>query len=130
MSTKVTLTLLEHIYEQAKRIAQENRRPMVDILNEALLDAFPAVHVHPQRDLMEQEQVAFQAQHQQLLIQYRGQYVAMFQGKVVDHDDDKVALVDRLDKSHPDQVVLIKLVTEQPERVIQVRSPHLLKNVT
>ena len=129
MSTKVTLTIPEHVYEQARRIAQEHHRPLADVLNEALVEAFPSVHVNPQRDLMEREQAAFQAQHSQLLKKYPDKYIAMFQGEVIDHDDDRVALVTRIDNSHPHHVVLIKFVTDQPEKIINVRSPRLLKNV-
>jgi hypothetical protein len=55
------------------------------------------LYVNPARPAMEREQAAFQAMLPQLLVQYEGQYVALHQGQVVDHDTDRAALVIRLD---------------------------------
>jgi hypothetical protein len=84
------------------------------------------LYVNPARPAMEREQAAFEALLPQLLIQYEGQYVALHQGRVVDHDADRVALVIRLDQTHPDAVVLVKRVAAEPERVLRMPSPRLV----
>jgi hypothetical protein len=82
------------------------------------------LYVSPERSVMEQERAAFQAMLPQLLTQFEGQYVALHQGQVVDHDADRAALVIRLDQTHPDAVVLVKRVTAEPERVLRMPSPR------
>ena len=99
---------------------------MADIINNALADAFPAVHVNPQRPLMEREQEAYRTMLPKLLDQYESQYVAIHNGEVIDYDPDKIALVGRIHHSLPDAVVLIKKVTTNPDQVIHMRSPRLI----
>lgn len=77
---------------------------------------------------MEQEQAAFQQMLPDLLRQYKGQYVAVYRGGVIDHDPDQVALVMRLDQTHPDDVVLVKLVTDKPKRLLRMPSPRLVRD--
>jgi predicted DNA-binding antitoxin AbrB/MazE fold protein len=86
------------------------------------------LYVNPDREAMLQEQGAYQAMLPELLAQYKNQYVAIHQGKVVDHDTDKIALVVRLDDNYPDAVVLIQQVSEEPEKVLRMRSPRLIGN--
>ena len=114
MNTELTLQVPDHIYEQAEQIAQSQQRPVVDVFQDALNQLFPPVAVHPQRAQMEQEQVAFANMLPELLAQYEGHYVAVHQGKVIDHDADKVALAIRIDATYPGQIVLIKKVTNKP----------------
>ena len=126
MGTKVTLTIPDYIYQQAENIARSEQRPITEIFNEALAQLFPAIHVNVGRPQMEQEQRAFRRSHAELLAQYPGEYVAVYQGKVIDHDADQVALVGRVDERYPQEVVLIKLVTAEPDRVLNMRSPRLV----
>ena len=126
MGTQITLTIPDHIYQQVQQMAESEKRPIADIINHALSYTFPAVHVHPRRAQMEQETAVFWANHLQLLSQYEGQYVAMYQGEVVDHDPDRLALVARIDEKYGDAIVLIKKVTAETEPDVHFRSPRLL----
>ena len=72
------------------------------------------------------EQQSFVAQHDALLQAYAGQYIAMFQGSVVDHDMDRVALSLRVRKQYGNQPVLITLVRPETLQDIVIRSPRLL----
>lgn len=86
-------------------------------------DAFP---VDPRRPAMLREVEAYHRLHPELLEQYKGQYVAIFQGQLVDHDQDSEALSERILARLPDQVVLQRKVEYSPEVVLQFRSPRLL----
>lgn len=127
MDIRVTVTIPQHVYLQAHRVAEREQRSVDEVLNEALTVAFSPVHVHPQRAQMEAELAAFERQKQQLLAQYEGRYVAMRAGEVIDDDADKVRLATRIDESFPDDVVLIKLVTAAPDRELVMRSPRLIR---
>ena len=62
--------------------------------------------------------------HADLLQRYEGQHVAVYQGNVVDHDPDLLALYLRIDQKYPDDVVLIRQVRPEVERIIHIRSPR------
>ncbi|MBE2198012.1 MAG: hypothetical protein IAE79_05335 [Anaerolinea sp.] len=98
-----------------ERTAQETAVP--DIL-----------YTNPDYAAMEQEQAAFHRMLPDLLRQYKGQYVAIYRGEVIDHDLDQTDLVVRLDQTHPDDVVLVKLVTDKPGRVLRMPSPRLVRD--
>ena len=126
MGTKVTLTIPDYIYQQAQQIAQTEQRLLTEVINDALVQIFPAVHVNPNRLQMEQEQIAFRRMLPHLLEQFHGEYVAIYQGQVVDHDDDQLALVLRIDEKYPDTAVLIKRVEATDDPILQMRSPRIV----
>jgi hypothetical protein len=71
------------------------------------------------------ESEAFRAMHAELLQQYRGEYVAVHNGKVVDHDEDVCALNRRIRARYGRQAVLLQQVTERPEVELVIQSPKL-----
>lgn len=78
----------------------------------------------PLDEAVEREKAAFLAQHPTLLAQYLGEEVAIYQGQVVDHDQDGVALSTRIYKRFPDEFVLISPVLPQPMEEWVIRSPR------
>lgn len=68
---------------------------------------------------------AFRKMHSDLLKGYEGQYVAIYQGQLVDHDQDRLALYLRIDNQYPDVPVLMRPVRSQVDRIITIRSPRL-----
>ena len=62
--------------------------------------------------------------HSELWEKYPHQYVAIFQGEVVDHDQDELALLKRRNEKYPDDIVLIRQVLQEPERTIVICSPR------
>ncbi|MCE7986095.1 MAG: hypothetical protein DYG89_33375 [Caldilinea sp. CFX5] len=75
-----------------------------------------------------QEQKVYEAQHQELLKVYRGQYIAMDQGRVVDHDVDGAALRRRIRAHYGSKAIFVTPVLEEPIQTIYVRSPRLVQN--
>ncbi|MCE7989474.1 MAG: hypothetical protein DYG89_50625 [Caldilinea sp. CFX5] len=71
------------------------------------------------------EMQAFIAMHPMLKKQYFGQYVAIYQNKVIDHDRDRQALYLRIDEKYPDDFVWISPVEEEPIPTLVFRSPRL-----
>jgi hypothetical protein len=80
-----------------------------------------------QHEKIARDQQAYEAQHAALFAQYKGQYIAMHQGKVIDHDLDRVALSRRIDKRYGQIAILITQVREEPWLTIHLRSPRLVK---
>jgi hypothetical protein len=71
------------------------------------------------------EEQHFCAQHDQLLDQYEGQFIAMHEGQVIDSDADELTLYLRIRQKFPMVGILIKQVTPALETVWVMRSPRL-----
>lgn len=78
-----------------------------------------------ERRLMQREMQAFAKLHAELLRAYPNEFVAIHQGRLLDHDRDQLALFQRVDKRYPNVAVLIKLVQDDLEEVYTFRSPRL-----
>lgn len=78
-----------------------------------------------QREKIRVETEAFNAQYEQLCSKYMGHYVAIHQGKVIDHDLDLRTLHLRVFEQLGHTPVLLKKVTDKQERELVFRSPHL-----
>jgi hypothetical protein len=77
------------------------------------------------RKKIQSETKAFLAQYETLQAKYLGQYVAMHEGKVIDHDVDLRTLHLRVYERVGYTPVLLKQVTVEPERELVFRSPRL-----
>lgn len=89
--------------------------------NESLL----ATQSDPKNEMLLREQKAFEAMHADLFANYLGQYVAMMDGKIIDHDQNQYELWLRVDKSFRDMPVLIKPVLSDPIERYMRRSPRI-----
>ena len=69
-------------------------------------------------------EAAFEAMLTALLAQYAGEFVAIHQQQVVDHDPDELTLFDRICRDYPDEVVLIRPVLATSEPPLNFRSPR------
>lgn len=77
---------------------------------------------------MIREEAAYEAMHPELMAQYAGEYVAIYQGQLIDHDQDETALLRRLDAQYPDDVVLMKKVRPLPEPMLHNVSFRLIRD--
>jgi hypothetical protein len=127
MTTQILLSVPDTVYQQAEQIAQEEARPVGDVLNDALVQVFSAVHVSEERTLMQAQEAAFRTMHSELLHQFMGQHIAFCDGEVLDHDVDRIALLNRLDRDYPDRLVLVKQVLAEPERIFYIPSNRMLR---
>jgi len=125
MLREVTLSLPEDIYAQIEKIALETKRNIAKVLLDTISSRFPSYPENPDRLLMKREIAAYKTIHSDLVQDYLGQYVAVYQGKLVDNDLDPVALHKRVIANYPDQVVLSRKVQVDSEPVLYMRSPRL-----
>lgn len=125
MTKQVTLDLPDVVYEHMKQVATAENRSFAEILADAVVQSRPTLYVHPERSAMQNEKAAFLAMHARLAEGYEGQYVAIFQGQLIDHDQDVLALAGRIERDYSGDVVLITKVVDQADRVLQFRSPRL-----
>ena len=85
----------------------------------------PSFPAHEKRSLMERNVAAYRSMHSELVKRYLGQYVAICDGKLVDHDPDPLQLLERIRRNFPDQVVMRRKVERAPERELRIRHPKI-----
>ena len=118
MSKQITLPIPEDIYRQVENVAATTGRDVVDVLLETISRTFAPFPGNPQRAAMKKEIEAYKAMHPELVKKYLGQYVAIYQGRLVDHDAYPVALHQRITAAFPHKTVLSCLVQEEAELVL------------
>jgi hypothetical protein len=95
------------------RLVARRQEASVEQIVEDLIDRFLREQRHAQ---LLQEMERFRQQHAQLVDQYRGKYIGMLDGQVLDSDVDGGALHARLSRQYRESPVLVVEVTDQPEQ--------------
>lgn len=127
MGVKVMIEVPEQLYDQAAELAQSTQRAVNEVLQEIVIRSFPPMYDGgAEFDAMEQEVDAFAKMHADLWENYPYQFVAIYQGQVIDYDTDEWALLHRINEKYPDDVVMIDQVKPTFEREIVFRSPRFV----
>jgi hypothetical protein len=126
MTVQITLDLPDSVYQYYKKLAVSKRRSIDHLLLERIDVIEPSIDIHPQRALMERETRAFEAMHDKLWQMYPEEYIALYAGRVIDHDRDEQALVARIDEIFPDEIVLIRQVLQTLPTDLVFRSPRFI----
>ncbi len=131
------IMLPDPIAERLQRVAIKQSINLADLLVQAVeyYLSSEASEAEPEEDwdaeqhaAIHREMESFTRQHKQLLVTYRGQTIAMLNGKVIDHDVDEVALSQRVRNQYGNISVLITPVLPQLLQTITVRSPRIQLN--
>ncbi len=133
MAMQITLTISERLYERANRLAQLHQQGVAEAIADYLNDHLPAVEMATEAIAiqtlhtakLEQEKMAYIKLHPLLKEKHLGQHVAIYQGKLIDHDRDYGALYERIRQQYPREVIWLATVKEEPIETIRVRSPRL-----
>ena len=125
MSTQILLTVPDELYQQVEKVADATRRNISDLLVETITRSFAPLPVDTNRAKMNQNVAAYKRLHPQLLKSYLGEYVAIHEGQLVDHDQDPIVLLQRMRSNYPEQVILRRRVEPIVEREIQIRHPRI-----
>lgn len=80
-------------------------------------------------DAMEEEIAAYEELHPELVSEHLGQYVAIYEGRVVDFDNDRLALRQRIHETYPNEVVLVRQVKPTLPAPLHIRSPRLRRTL-
>jgi hypothetical protein len=114
-----TVTVKEEVVEQIDHLTSSTN--LEEVVEQALRMYLEEIGLKKMRH----ETVAFQQMLPDLLNQYDGEYVAVHQGEVIDHDVDLRALHLRVFEALGHAAVLLKKVAAQPEQDLVFRSPRL-----
>lgn len=72
--------------------------------------------------IVDSEISTFRKLHPTLLQKHKGEFVAIHQNELVDHDTDKSALYQRIQARYPNRFVLLRYVEDAPDRELYMRS--------
>jgi hypothetical protein len=125
VSKQVTLTVSDEVYRQAEAIARNTDQDVTEVLADAIALGWPPPEDDEEHRAMAREEIAYRTMHAELYAKYPDQYVAIYQGEVVDRDTDLEAICDRVDEKYPNEVVLIKRVLSTSEETFVFRSPRV-----
>ncbi len=122
-----TIQLPSDLYDAVNKRATAQQKTTDDLVIE-----WVAEHLNePEADKIEQsfarEIAAFEQQRAELLKQYAGKYVAIYQGKVVASGDDKLALLDQVRQQYGNVVCYIEKVTPDSPRTVRMPSVHVIR---
>jgi predicted transcriptional regulator len=115
-----TVKVSEKVTQQLQQIAAQQGESLEALAERALLKFLREAS----QRAMRREVEAFKAQHATLFEQYAGRYIAMYQGQVVDDDEDQLALLARIDAAYSDTPVLITPVLAESEETYMMHSPR------
>lgn len=125
MSTQVLLTVPDDLYRQVEKVADAASRNIPDLLLDTITRSLSPFPVDSTRPEMLDNAAAYRSLHAQLVKHYLGQFVAIHDGQLVDHDSDPVTLLQRVRTQFPDRVVLRRRVELTAERELHVRHPRI-----
>ena len=109
-----TIALESNLYNRVKKAALEQKADIDDILNLAIRRYLWELDRHK----ISEETRIYRQRHAELKKQYLGQYIAMHEGQVVDHDNDFPTLRQRIRRRFEHTPVMITLVEEAAEQTL------------
>lgn len=136
MSVNMTVTISDTVYNRVIRLAHAQQQPLNQVVEHLLSYSLPEIDdesiaaVDESDQALSREIAAYHRLHPSLWQKYPNQHVALFQGEVVDHDEDGVTLSLRIYQRFPHDTVLVRQVEAAPERKLRIRSPRIIKDST
>jgi hypothetical protein len=100
------------LIERIRDVARETNRDTTQVVETAVQAYLDQLD----REKLHEEVEAFWAMKTELVAHYSGEYVAVHQGQVVDHDPDVVRLEQRVAERWGESAILIAPVTDEPRR--------------
>jgi len=127
VEAQITIQIPQTVYRKAERLAHRRHQPLTDVLNEAidLAEAAFTQQTHEEQQ-MDREEAAYEAMRNVLVASHLNEFVAIYQGKLIDSDPSEQALLIRLDQAYPNEVILMRQVTLEPESDLYFRSPRFI----
>jgi hypothetical protein len=116
-----TISLRSDLWERLKQAATLTHSSAEDLAEAAFNDYLERLA----EQTITAESDAFVEMHSKLLQEYRGEYVAMHERRVVDSDADFEALFLRVQARFGQTPVLIRQITESPTPEYRARRPIL-----
>jgi hypothetical protein len=115
----------DQVFVELVPIAEQENKEISELVNEALRRYL----WEAKERKIDREMEAYRAMHAELKQRFLGKYVAIHDGKLVDHDADRRTLSRRVRQKYGSAAVLITPVEEEPEREFLMLSPQFERGV-
>jgi hypothetical protein len=116
-----TIAVREDLLEPIRKLAEEEGKDVQSLVEGWLLRELALAR----EEKLREESGRFRARHAELRAQFPGEYVALRNGAVLDHDRDARELYLRVQRQHGDEAILIAPVTDQALPEFRMRSPRI-----
>jgi len=123
--TKHSILIPDQVFAELMPIAEQEDKDVGELVNEALRKYL----WEAKERKIDQEIEAYRSMHAELKGRFLGQYVAIHNGELVDHDIDRQMLSRRVRQKFGSAAVLITPVEKEPEREFSMLSPRLQRGV-
>jgi hypothetical protein len=132
MALEVMISVSNDIYQRAEKLARQQHQEVAAVIENVLDEALPQItedsdDERQADEAVEREGAAYRRLHPELKQKFLGQYVAIYGGKLVDHDSDQVELYLRVKARYLGEFVWIAPVQEEPEEVYTTYSPRFVE---
>ncbi len=117
----LSVTFDEPTTRQLEGLARSRSMDAATLAQEAIRSHLRTIR----RAAMDREADAFVRLHPHLLATIPGEFAAVFQCELVDHDADQLELLSRVEKTYNGMPVLIREVTSVAEPIITVFSTRI-----
>lgn len=114
-----TIVVEPQVFEDLKREAKIQARDVNEIANETLEKYLRG----RRRAKLHDEIQAYIKMHPRLKKKYLGEWVAIHEHKLIDHDTDYAALYQRVQQKYKRSAVLIRQVEKGADPIYVIRSP-------
>lgn len=122
MNSGPGLVLPPNLVERVRRLAKRQARSPNDVVAEALERGLPLLETPDAPAGWEVEAEAFAQMYPTWRADYTGEYVAVYQGRLIDHDAAFGPLLERINLQYPGEFVLIRPIRDEVEIVYERRS--------
>ncbi len=119
----IPIAIRDELIRSVEKLAQDQGTDAESLVNEWIERQLALAREQQIRE----ESARFRAQHSSLLATYTGEYIAMRNGEVLDHDLDVQALYLRMRERFGDELILIAPVTDTPEPTYDMRGPRMAR---
>lgn len=131
MNREVTLEVPEELYNYAKQIAQRDQKKVGEVLTELAWTGSTVFDDEPGTidgsNKLKQEEEAYLKMHSWLKENYFGEYIAIHNEELVDHDKSLDALGNRIYERFGNIPIWISKVREKPIEEWVFRSPQFVR---
>lgn len=115
--SEITLELPPELLETIRQQASANEKTVNEYVVNLINEKMPPPSDTKQSNSFNQEVMAFERLKPSLLKQYAGQFVAIYQGQVIGHGDDEIALFKEvIARNGPIPCYIEKVLPETPRR--------------
>ena len=122
------IQLPQDLYNAVRKKAAAQQKTTDALVTEWVSEHLDESETSEMTQAFEIEVAAFEQMRAELLTQYAGQYVAIYQGKVVASGSEKLALLDKVREQYGNVVCYIEKVATDSPRTVRMPSVRVARS--